>query len=356
MKNYFNSSNIFAVLLVALMIYEGKAQCENFPIGVSATKFNCDFENGELCLHMSVDLLDPLDECLDCVIEVEFEEGAFIYTDLGQGIGEFELVSQQGDPVILRSSELPLDSGVISSVCMEGLVQTPGMSVEYRVINPGTNHIVSSGTIQPDQETVIGSPNTNTLLSSVVSSLDLLPAFLAANQAQSVVIEGTLIVDMDYVFGSSLFSQSGAYNNIRMGGEAEIIVKSGNTLTMLYSDVYSCGEWNGITVEEGAIFNMVSSEILDAEITTSTNPTPARNQKRIDIYPNPVSNSLNLIYSSVDKPKSLILLNTDGQKVMEIPLTRGSNQMSVDVSSMPPGVYWIMDPQGTLETIKMVKM
>jgi hypothetical protein len=76
----------------------------------------------------------------------------------------------------------------------------------------------------------------------------------------------------------------------------------------------------------------------------------------MDIYPNPVSTELHLIYASVERGKPLIIVNTDGQKVLDIQLTRGSNQMRVDVSALPPGVYWIMDPQGVLETIKMVKM
>jgi len=246
------------------MNYESKAQCENFPIGVSATNFNCDFEDGELCLHLDVDLLDPLSECLDYVIELEFEEGDFDYTSLGQGAGEFELVSMPGDPVILRSSDLPFYVGIISSVCIEGSVQTPGMTIEYRVINPNTSDIVTSGTIQPDQEIVVGSPNTNTLLSSAIGPGGLLPLNLSQDQAQAVVIEGTLIVDRNYVFGSSIFSQSGAYNNIRMGEDAEIIVKSSNYLGMLYSNVYSCGQWNGIKVEGDAIFDLFRSEISDA--------------------------------------------------------------------------------------------
>lgn len=90
--------------------------------------------------------------------------------------------------------------------------------------------------------------------------------------------------------------------------------------------------------------------------TTSTTPPPGSNQKRMDIYPNPVSNELNLIFPSAEAGKPLIVINTDGQKVLDIHLTRGSNQMTVDVSALPPGVYWIMDPQGALETIRMVKM
>ncbi len=90
--------------------------------------------------------------------------------------------------------------------------------------------------------------------------------------------------------------------------------------------------------------------------TTSTNSLPGRNQNRMDIYPNPVLSEMHLIFPRVEQHKQLIIVNTDGQKVQDINLTRGSNETSVDVSSIPPGVYWIMDPQGAFETIRMVKM
>ena len=90
--------------------------------------------------------------------------------------------------------------------------------------------------------------------------------------------------------------------------------------------------------------------------TTSTDPLPGRNQKRMDIYPNPVLSEVHLLFPSVEQHKQLIILNTDGQKVQDIHLTRGSNETSVDVSDLPAGVYWISDPEGIFETIRMVKM
>ena len=90
--------------------------------------------------------------------------------------------------------------------------------------------------------------------------------------------------------------------------------------------------------------------------TTSTNPPPGRNQKRMDIYPNPAWSEVHLLFPSVEQHKQLIIVNTDGQKVQDIHLTRGSNETSVDVSDLPAGVYWISDPEGIFETIRMVKM
>jgi hypothetical protein len=76
----------------------------------------------------------------------------------------------------------------------------------------------------------------------------------------------------------------------------------------------------------------------------------------MDIYPNPVLSEVHLLFPSVEQHKQLIIVNTDGQKVQDIHLPRGSNETSIDVSRLPAGVYWIMDPQVAFETIRMVKM
>lgn len=79
-------------------------------------------------------------------------------------------------------------------------------------------------------------------------------------------------------------------------------------------------------------------------------------QKQIDIYPNPVSTELNLIYPKIEEQKTLILVNMHGQKILDIFLQRGTDQLSIDLSTIAKGVFWIMDPQGEYESIKLLKM
>jgi hypothetical protein len=102
----------------------------------------------------------------------------------------------------------------------------------------------------PSGSIVVGTPGTQTLLSTLVG-LSILPAL--PTTAQNITIRGTLVMDVstyDPLFPYYLFPEN---SDICMDSGAEILVPTDNTLYIRGAHIRGCQErWKSITVENDA--------------------------------------------------------------------------------------------------------
>lgn len=81
------------------------------------------------------------------------------------------------------------------------------------------------------------------------------------------------------------------------------------------------------------------------------------NAKRIGlaIYPNPISNDQELMVSG-DDLRQITILNSSGQKQLELLNLRGQTPITLDISDLTPGFYFIrtVDHTGQINTKKLV--
>ena len=174
-------------------------------------------------------------------MEIEFPTGDFIYVDLGP----YSVVLENTTTTILRS-DIFLNPDLVFSACLTGLIQVPGTVFTYRIIHPVTGHIVTEDTFLLDDHISVGSTGGSIPLSQLIASQDLLPASLALTQSQSISIEGTLVIDQDYSFGSAgLFIA----NNINLRDDASIVVNPNINLEVYRGVIYGCeNRWDRIKV------------------------------------------------------------------------------------------------------------
>jgi len=75
-------------------------------------------------------------------------------------------------------------------------------------------------------------------------------------------------------------------------------------------------------------------------------------QSKIALYPNPVSQTLNIEYKSYDKIEQIRLFDTFGKLVIEIKELASK----VDVSNLPEGLYYlVVQSKGETQTLRIVK-
>lgn len=92
-------------------------------------------------------------------------------------------------------------------------------------------------------------------------------------------------------------------------------------------------------------YNMPAYECEDMAVTD------VLNGKLASVYPNPVSDKLNVIMD-FKKPETVIVLDLTGKKVLETQI--GTNKSYINVGSLPKGVY-VLSIKGTSFTHKFVK-
>ncbi|NBC03181.1 MAG: T9SS type A sorting domain-containing protein [Bacteroidetes bacterium] len=251
---------ILSTLLLFLFQFSIIAQCDFYDIGISTSNFSCQNKYGEVCFSINLDLVD-FNDCDDQILEVTFPRGSFLYTSLG----EFEVVSNStDDEVILQLDPIPAITHAVITVCFEGLVQTPGTTMDYSIYDPqDPSQIVNDGTIILEPAITIGSPNTTTLVSDAINNGDLLPPFNALTIPQRVRIEGTLKIDQDYAFSSPFDGQN---SSLQMGHDAEIVVEPNKELILNRAQIYSCTKWKGIDLSEPSTLKSYANTIKNAEV------------------------------------------------------------------------------------------
>jgi hypothetical protein len=86
------------------------------------------------------------------------------------------------------------------------------------------------------------------------------------------------------------------------------------------------------------------------QIRVNPKPTSIITEKSIsqsdfNIYPNPASETLNIIYQGKNLKQELYLMNSFGQMIKSMTLKPGEKE-EIDISNLPNGLYLIRDMEG----------
>ena len=80
--------------------------------------------------------------------------------------------------------------------------------------------------------------------------------------------------------------------------------------------------------------------VTQGPITVATTETTLA--KQIDLFPNPVTDDLNINFNSLDGNTTMQLLNVQGKVVIDNQLAQmGNGNAQIDVSSISNGVYFL---------------
>lgn len=94
------------------------------------------------------------------------------------------------------------------------------------------------------------------------------------------------------------------------------------------------------------------------QMVVGTNGVNEVESQFLDIYPNPATNNINLVFNSLSSDATVLVRNQMGQKIVSkiIQTQAGINQEKLDISSLKSGVYFIVIKQnGHTTTSKVVK-
>jgi len=253
-------SLLFSLVCSSTSFAQG--DCLGYDYLIDLNGFACGKGLGQICFVTSADWVN-YNDCGEYVIELEYETGHFIYTDLG----DFYLHSETQDLTVLRHQPNFISEGLTIG-CLEGVLQVPGTVFTIRVVWPDNpNDVIATSTFTLDGSTTIGGPGQTTLLSDAIDNGDLLDETIAAAQGQSVVIEGTLIVDQDYLFG---VSPGGIKNEIVLKPGARIEVgtsQNGFNFGTWHANLHGCdGTWDRILLRPGSHYSGFYTRISDAAV------------------------------------------------------------------------------------------
>ncbi|MFZ1228575.1 MAG: hypothetical protein WAQ83_11220, partial [Saprospiraceae bacterium] len=209
---------------LTLGVISSKAQCIQAYF-IETKGFYCKDE-GSICIVT----VAKGDDCNDYIYELEYLTASFNLTD----IGDFTLgTSSNPLKTKLTASEFPIHDSEIRK-CLKGKVLIPGCVFTLKLVNQfDPTDIYASTTFKVDDYKILTGINT---VSALIGTGDLLtpnglgPGPFSINTPQKLVINGTLIVDMDYFFGTQLYK---LYNDIVLTAGSKVIISQGQDL-----DVY----------------------------------------------------------------------------------------------------------------------
>jgi len=253
-------SLLFSLICSSSSLAQG--DCLGYDYLIDLNGFTCGKGLGQICFVTSANWVN-YNDCGDYVVELEYESGNFIYTDLG----DFYLHSETQDLTVLRHQPNIISEG-LSIGCLEGVLQVPGTVFTLRIVWPDNpNDVIATSTFTLDASTTIGGPGQTTLLSDAIDNGDLLDKTIAVAQGQTVVIEGTLIVDQDYFFG---VSPGGVKNEIVLKPGARIEVGtnlSGFNFGTWHANLHGCEDtWDRILLRPGSNYWGEFTRISDAAV------------------------------------------------------------------------------------------
>lgn len=228
--------------LSLLCTYNSQAQCE--PVFVfDYGEFQCS-NSGTFCAKLNS---DENPDCIgeDWVIQFEFPKDDFqeVQWNGFERIRDDTLETWQ-DTVEWISGNLDQE------YCFRGTLSEENMVMIVRFIKIDTSGRDTNTYSFPLKRNlpVIGNGGT-VFLSNLVGN-QLLSAQDARTQAQQFTLNGTLIIDQSYTFGTNITGSVGI-NEIYMEPGSEIIVQQNNTLGFNRAKLTSCSTWKGIDINTG---------------------------------------------------------------------------------------------------------
>ncbi len=193
-------------------------------------------------------------------------------------------------------------------------------------------------------------------MARMIEDWDMDARGIAANEYTAVAVDenGTASV-----FGESHHSDY-AYFLKAYGGSPEVC-QSGSPLTwnrdstavLVYKlkgyedgrNTFCLADWED-TEDSGnwEFWYVISGELYKEEAVLSI--TDGYDNVFVEVYPNPASEFLTVSFSSLHDYKSLIILNIDGKVIKENKLDLSKCQISINVSGLSPGLYFIQFVNG----------
>lgn len=268
-----------SLLLLLVGATSSWADCKKYDYYLDIHGFACGTGVGSICFITSADWADPTD-CGDYVVELIYATGTFIYTDLG----DFSLYSFNQTTTVLRYlPQLFFDTQITG--CLEGVLQVPGTVFTLRVVSAvNPNDIVATSTFTLDQANTVGGPGQTTLLSDAIAQQDLLPAAQAATTGQTVIVDGTLVIDTNYEFNTAF---GGKYNEIIMRPGARIEVLDGVLFNTYRTTIHGCEDtWDRINIQSGGTYTCWFTNISDATVAVELQDHSELSLAIIDFYDN----------------------------------------------------------------------
>ena len=154
---------------------------------------------------------------------------------------------------------------------------------------------------------------------------------------QHTAANGAILVDIDGGIGSYIYSWTGPDNFTST--EEDLVNLSAGDYVLVVTDEYGCE---------------VTSDVITIDrLTSIEEPTWARNLR---LFPNPVTEILTIELPSFTTSDLVVeLLNITGQTMQSIDTERNSNTLSLNVSALPSGLYWVkMQMEGEVVVRKVM--
>jgi hypothetical protein len=229
-------------LLFCLLTNASLAQPSLGTMNISVVPLHCDqdcnirfcisfelaeFTNGQCNVDVTFDNLDICDPQEYSIIDAQHLNGTF--------------------------EALP--DGAASSYCFIGTQTQSSITFHVTVRDEDVNGLIlfESDILFKKNATLFG----DNRISDLVANGILPTAANAVTARQNIDINGSLIIDEDYIFNNSI---------LRMGADAEIIVSSNVFFVINNSLIHTCDEkWNGIIVETNGFLGMERNTVNNAK-------------------------------------------------------------------------------------------
>ena len=249
-----SSITIFIIVLICVS-YQNQifAQC-NAQFYIETKGFYCE-KPGNICI---VTVYKDLG-CEDYEYQLEFPTTSFFVTNNG------DMTGTVNPTTTIYSVEEEATFDITRRKCISGLLQIPNTVFTLRLVNKfDPTDIISTFTFKLDDYKLITGTNT---VSSLIASGDLLaqgapdPGPYSNNTPQKIVIDGHLIVDIDYLFSNSALS---SYNEIILKNSSSIEIQPGIKLNTRRTNIYKCPEypqWDRIEAMNGSTFDCRTTTI-----------------------------------------------------------------------------------------------
>ena len=190
----------FYYLLFFQLFFVGylSAQCSSFGYLLDATGFNCSESRGEICFVTNFDLIGNPFVCDGAVVEIEYPTGSFAPTELG----EFVTHNSNATVTVLRYVTEILTVTSDQVICFEGELLIPETVFNVRILSPDDlTEVIEASSFLVDDLVEVGEQGETTFLSDLIlPGGELLPVAEAAVNGQRILVAGTLVADIDYLF------------------------------------------------------------------------------------------------------------------------------------------------------------
>lgn len=209
-----------------------------------------------------------------------------------------------------------------------------------------------------DIETILGTPADNSTLHVGTDHFDLL--FYVVNKGPDAIVP-TDTLAFTFQGAHTTFVQAG-YS--KKAGDTIIVAMSGLIFyTAPAQDVFCvlAGLFNNHTsIDPDSTNDQDCHTVYYKDATGISNNSIVSDTRKIKIYPNPASSKVDIEYWSNKAAETILsIVDVTGKSVLLRNygvLTKGSNNMQLDISNLNPGIYFIqLEAEGERINSKFVK-